>query len=73
MLKDKSQTDVASQLGINPFIVKEYVKYAGNYSDKKLVKIFSYLQDADLKSKGVGSTGLENKEILKELVYKILH
>jgi DNA polymerase-3 subunit delta len=73
LLKDKSQANVASELGINPFIVKEYAKYAANYTDKKLVKIFSYLQDADLKSKGVGSSGLENKEILKELVYKILH
>lgn len=73
LLKDKTQANIASELGINPFIVKEYVKYAANYSDKKLVKIFSYLQEADLKSKGVNNSGLQNKEILKELIFKILH
>lgn len=63
----------ASALGVHPFFVKDYELAAKNYSVGKLKSIFSYLRDYDLKSKGVDSGSATEGELLKELVFKILH
>lgn len=71
--KDKSRNNVASVLRVSPFFVSEYQTAARNYSIRKSVKIIEYLRDYDLKSKGVNNTSTANSELLKELVFKILH
>lgn len=70
--KDKSKNAIASVLKLNPFFVDEYLTASRNYPIDKVVKIISYLRTADLQSKGVGSTADEG-QILRELVFKILH
>jgi len=72
-VKDKSKNNVASQLKVNPFFVGEYQTAAKNYDIRKAVKIIEYLRDYDLKSKGVNNTSISGGELLKELVFKILH
>ena len=72
-LKDKSKANVASVLKINPFFVKQYSSAAQNYSQTKLFNIFSFLKQYDLKSKGVNNSSTKDGDLLKELVYKILH
>lgn len=72
-LKDKSKANVASVLKINPFFVKQYSSAARNYSQTKLFNIFSFLKQYDLKSKGVNNSSTKDGDLLKELVYKILH
>jgi DNA polymerase-3 subunit delta len=72
-LKNKSSATVASELKINPFFVNEYKKAASNYSSQKLVEIISLLREYDLKSKGWGNTGIDSGNLLKELIFKILH
>ena len=72
-LKDKSKENLAKELKVHPFFVSDYVNAAKNYSSGKLVKVISELRETDLKSKGVGSSTTEEGELLKELVYKILH
>jgi len=71
--KDKSRNNIASVLRVSPFFVGEYEVAARNYSIKKSVKIIEYLRDYDLKSKGVNNASSSNSELLKELVFKILH
>ncbi len=71
--KDRSRNNVASVLRVSPFFVGEYETAAKNYNIKKSVKIIEYLRDYDLKSKGVNNTSISNSELLKELVFKILH
>ena len=71
-LSDKSQA--ASAIGVNPYFVGDYQLAARNYSLPKMAAIIGYLKDADLKSKGVHNTGtITDGEIIKELVFKILH
>jgi DNA polymerase III subunit delta len=70
---DKSEKAVASAIGIHPFIVKEYAQAARLYDIRKSVAVVSYLREYDLKSKGVGSAAVSDGELLKELIYKILH
>ncbi len=72
-LQDKSKFAAAQALGVNPYFVDGYAKAALNYNSSKLKHIFSYLKEYDLKSKGVDNSGIDNGELLKELVFKILH
>ena len=72
-LKDKSEKSVAIALRVPPFVAKDYIKYARNYDTHKLRRIIGYILDSDLRSKGVNTTGEASGEILKELVFKILH
>jgi DNA polymerase-3 subunit delta len=71
--KDKSRNNVASILRISPYFVGEYEAAARKYDIKKSVKIIEYLRDYDLKSKGVNNASSSNSELLKELIFKILH
>ena len=72
-LKDKSQNNVAKELSVHPFFVKEYFVAANNYNLKKAVRVVSSLREADIRAKGVGANALPPGEILKELIFKILH
>ena len=74
-LSDKSANNIAKNTGVHPFFVGEYTTAIKNYPMRKVSQIIDYLKIADLKSKGVGATatGMPHKEILKELVFKILH
>jgi DNA polymerase-3 subunit delta len=72
-LTDKSKGNVASELGVHPFFVGDYERAAKNFSAVKLKAIFSYLREYDLKSKGVDRGSATEGELLKELVFKILH
>ena len=39
---------------------------------RKVAQVIAYLRDADVKSKGVGASQTQ-RDILKELIFKILH
>jgi DNA polymerase-3 subunit delta len=65
--------DVAKQIGVNPFFVDEYFVAKKNYDKKNAVWVINYLREADLKAKGVGGGSITHGDILKELIYKILH
>jgi DNA polymerase-3 subunit delta len=53
--------------------VGDYETAARAYPVAKLVDIISYLRDYDMKSKGWDNASANEGELLKELVYKILH
>ena len=72
-LKDKSKGSVAAALKINPYFVTEYEVAAKRYVPAKLVEVFSMLREYDLKSKGVGNSSASDSDLLKELVFKIIH
>jgi DNA polymerase-3 subunit delta len=40
---------------------------------RKVAQVISLLREADVKSKGVGASGLSQGDILKELLFKIMH
>ncbi|TCD11048.1 DNA polymerase III subunit delta [Pedobacter frigidisoli] len=69
-----NKADAASALGVPPFFVKDYEMAARNYNTGKVFQVISLLREYDLKSKGLDSTGnVEDGELLKELVFKIVH
>ena len=72
-LSDKSKTNVSKALRINPYFVRDYQSAARNYPMRKVSNIISLLREADIKSKGVGAQNLPPEDILKELLFKIMH
>lgn len=71
-LTDKGEA--ASALKINPYFVRDYATAANNYPLGKLASCIGYLNDADLRSKGIRNAGtVTDGELLKELIFKIIH
>jgi DNA polymerase-3 subunit delta len=70
---DKTERGLASLLKVNPFFVKDYLLAMRSFSAYKTVEIIHYLRIADLQSKGMESGSATEGQILKELVFKILH
>jgi DNA polymerase-3 subunit delta len=71
-VKDKSQQNLARELGVNPYFVKDYEQAGRSYNYQKTMQVISYLREYDLKSKGVESSA-PHGELMKELMFKILH
>lgn len=71
--KDKSDQSLASAMGVRPFALKEYKAAARNYPLGKVMQNISFLRKADLRSKGVDSGASADGEILKELVFMLMH
>lgn len=64
---------IASEMGINPYFIKDFAESARFYPLKHATRIISILREIDLKSKGLGANQTEDAELLKEMVYKILN
>ncbi len=72
-LKDKSKNNVASVLRVNPYFVQDYVTAAKRYNTKKVVSVISLLREYDMKAKGYNNISTSHKDLLRELIFKILH
>lgn len=71
-LQDKSKSSVVKALGVNPYFVDEYFSAAKNYPMRKVAQVIGFLREADIKSKGIGANQTD-KDVLRELLFKILH
>lgn len=70
---DKSQGNLASVLGVSPFFVKDYQSAAQNYSLTNCVNAISILREFDLKSKGYNNGEVDERDLYREMIFKILH
>ena len=70
---DKSPRGLAVALKINPFFAKDYMVGMQNYNMNKLIKIISYLREFDTRGKGVNNVSTSSYDLMRELVFKILH
>ncbi len=64
---------VAKALGVHPFFTGDYLKAAKTYSFARLTGIVSLLRTYDLRSKGVNNDSTEDSELIREMLYRILH
>jgi len=71
-VKDKSPQNLARELGVSPYFIKDYEQAARSYNYGKTMQIISYLREYDVKSKGVESI-TDHGGLMKELLFKILH
>lgn len=71
---DRSEQGVASFLGLkSPWQAREYIAAMQRYSGLKTMQIIGEIRYTDAKSKGVGNSSTESGELLRELIFKILH
>ncbi|HTX89101.1 MAG TPA: DNA polymerase III subunit delta [Bacteroidales bacterium] len=72
-LGDKSKNSVAAALSINPFFVQDYQAAARNYPAARLISLIPVLREYDLKAKGVDNQLASDGELMKEMIFRILH
>lgn len=72
-LKDKSPRNVASALKISPYFTEEYIVAARNYPMRKVSGIIAMLREFDVKSKGVGANAVPQRDLLKEMIVKVMN
>ena len=60
-------------LGVHPFFVKDYRVAVQNYSLAKTLEVVSLLREYDMRSKGFDNGAASHGELLRELVFKIMH
>jgi DNA polymerase-3 subunit delta len=70
---ERSDAGVARLLKINPFFAKEYLVAMQKYSLPVVIRNIGFLRQADLQSKGIDSGGMTEGQLLKELVFKLMH
>lgn len=71
---EKSEQGIATQLGLKTtWQSRDYISAMKKYSAVKVMYIISDIRECDARSKGVGNPSTGNGDLLKELIYKILH
>lgn len=72
-LTDKSQQGIAKALSIHPFVTKEYQEAGRNLGYDKLKQNISVLRVYDLRAKGINNESTTEGELMREMVYKLMH
>ena len=71
---DKSEQGIASMLGLkSTWQAKEYLAAARVFSGVKVMQIIGEIRYCDAQSKGVDNVSLKDGDLLRELIFKILH
>ncbi len=71
---EKTEQGIAEQLGLkSTWQAREYMNAMRQYSGVKVMEIIGEIRYCDARSKGVDNVSLENGDLLRELIYKILH
>ena len=71
---NKSQEGVAEWLELrNPWAAKEYMNGMRNYSGMKVMQIIGKIREIDAKSKGLDNPNTPPGELMKDLIFYILH
>lgn len=72
-LKERDHFKLAGSLGIPPFVAREIVSALPLYNPKKIAKNIVLLHDYDLKSKGLNRGPGSDWDLLRELIYQLMH
>jgi DNA polymerase-3 subunit delta len=71
-LGTKDDRRIASELGMNPYVVKNYTQALNLYSYNKVQQILLLIQEYNLRVLGINDASNEDSDLLKELVVKIM-
>ncbi len=71
---EKTEQGIAAQLGLrSPWQSREYMAAMRRYKGIKVMQIIEAIRTCDAKSKGIDNSSMSDGDLLKELVYVILH
>jgi len=73
--RELADKELAGQLRVNPYFLREYRAAGQNFNRLQVEKVILLLSEYDLKGKGVNydGGGKPGGELLKEMVWRILH
>ena len=72
-IENKTPERIASELKVNPYIVKDLINASKLYPAKRIAKNVAILHEYDLKSKGIENSTASEGELMREMVYKLMH
>ena len=72
-LPNKSRETVAQALGVHPFVAGELTNAKNKYDPRKIAANIALIHEYDLKSKGVGNTSATQGDLMREMVYQLIH
>lgn len=73
MQQDKSEQGLKKSLGNQAWKVKDYVQAMKVYPLQRCADIIHFIRVADLQVKGISGGDMTEADILRELIFKILH
>lgn len=72
-LPSKTADAAAAEFKIHPFIARNYLQAAKSYNAWKTMNIITFIRETDARSKGINNVSAGEGDLLKELIFKILH
>jgi DNA polymerase III subunit delta len=70
---DKSEKGLASELKVSPYAVRDYSMALRQYPLSRIIDNIAYIKEADLKSKGVNTGSGGDAQVIRELVWRLMH
>ena len=72
-MHDKSERAIKPVFNFNPAVVEQVMETIRNYSFLEMEQVILLLHDSNLKSIGIGNSGISAGALLKELSFKIMN
>ncbi len=72
-LQNKSKETVAQTLKVHPFVASQLISSTKIYNPKKIAANVAILHEYDLKSKGIKNSSFTHGQLMKELIYRLMH
>jgi DNA polymerase-3 subunit delta len=72
-LPDKSETSIMSKAKLSNFTKQDYIDAYRNYNALKVQEIIGWLRECNVRALGIDNYSTDQGELLRELVFKILH
>ena len=67
-----SDAELAGMIKVSPYVIGGYKQAAKLYPNKKIFLILGIIREYDMKGKGINSGGMEQGELLREMLMKIM-
>jgi DNA polymerase-3 subunit delta len=72
-MRDKSEYAIKPVFNFNPAVTEQVMQTLKNYSFAQMEQVILLLHDANLKSIGIGNSGISTGALIKELSFKIMN
>jgi len=72
-LPDKSEASILSKAKLSNFTKQDYIDAYRNYNAQKVQEIIGWLRECNVRALGIDNYSTDQGELLRELVFKILH
>jgi len=72
-LPDKSEANITANAKLNYYSKPDYIVGYRNYSPNRIIEIISWIRECNIRAIGVENYSVDEGELLRELVFKILN